>query len=133
MKKSSGIIVLILQVTAKAKHKGINLSLNSYLFTAPSASPQLLTYTATPQSLEVSWTEPPCGSRGGDILDYRYQFMDLSEGNEIVNETKQKSIEFTGLVPCGSYEFSVSAKTFVGAGPESDVLPMETEAVGKSF
>ncbi len=98
----------------------------------PSGSPTEVTYGATSESLAIEWQQPTCGSRGGNILGYRYSLMDRA-GGFIIEEgtTNETSVDITGLEPCGEYQFGVYAMTGIGRGPETASIDMDTDAVGK--
>ncbi|XP_022111715.1 netrin receptor DCC-like, partial [Acanthaster planci] len=90
--------------------------------TKPTMAPVDVNFTsATPYSLSVSWSKPPCGSRGGIITGYTYKLTEVSPESQAVIQsvTSDESVTIEGLTPLTEYSFQVAANTTVGAGPYS--------------
>ena len=82
----------------------------------------------TETALRISWDGIACGSRGGDIQHYVYQFEAVSEAQNAVSiMTSDRSIERSDL-PCNTrYRFRVAGVNEVGMGPFSDDLEAITD------
>ena len=99
-------------------------------FSAPSATPaNLLQSASTTDTISITWGEVPCGSRGGEILQYRYQ---LKQNADLITHgmTSNMSVVIGGLEPCMTYSFSVSAVNSAGKGPDG-ILRVMTQQFGK--
>ncbi|XP_072019232.1 phosphatidylinositol phosphatase PTPRQ-like [Amphiura filiformis] len=92
---------------------------------APSAPPRGLTQTAsTETSVTVSWDEVPCGNRGGNITQYRY---DLNSA--IFDNTPDRTAEITDLEPCTSYNFRVFPVNSGGRGMPGELTVQTLDGV----
>ena len=78
------------------------------------------------------WEAPPLPSQNGDIIGYTIQV--LKEDNGASLTTNLTSVEpflaVTKLDDDTKYEFSVAAKTSIGAGPHSIRITAKTKSYG---
>ena len=98
---------------------------------APSGPPANVTlFEVTSTSARVSWSEPACGQRNGDITAYSFLLLDEA-GTVIENDdTTSTSVFINNLMPFTNHSFKVSAKTRRGIGPASPALHFLTEQGG---
>ncbi|XP_022097192.1 tyrosine-protein kinase receptor Tie-1-like [Acanthaster planci] len=87
----------------------------------PSEPPAQVAVTLTAQrSLSFSWSQPPCGGRGGVIIGYTYRLTeDESNAQVRLSVVSKESATVDDLTPYTKYSFQVLAYTSVGDGPYS--------------
>ncbi|XP_033636915.1 receptor-type tyrosine-protein phosphatase T-like isoform X2 [Asterias rubens] len=94
----------------------------------PTAAPtdvRVLSISET--SLSFSWSEPPCGGRGGIITGYSYKLTQVGADNEEgPTITSNTAVTISGLIPYTDYSFQVAASTNMGTGPFSSSLNTRT-------
>ncbi|XP_038066670.1 angiopoietin-1 receptor-like [Patiria miniata] len=91
----------------------------------PSAPPQQVTVNSNKRSLTFFWSQPPCGSRGGNITGYTYKLS--GPGSQLILDVSTaEQVEIDGLIPFTNYSFQVAANTIAGAGPYSGVVVQRT-------
>ena len=81
------------------------------------------------RGLIFSWSEPPCGDRGGIITGYTYKLTEVGSVPDNVIQlsvTSEKSVTINGLVPFTEYSFQVAASTSEGTGPYGDEVYKKT-------
>ena len=103
------------------------------LFTIePTAAPtdvRVLSISET--NLSFSWSEPPCGGRGGIITGYSYKLTQVGADNEEgPTITSNTAVTISGLIPYTDYSFQVAASTNMGTGPFSSSLNTRTPEGG---
>ena len=107
------------------------------LFTIePTAAPtDLMSFSDTSTSLSFSWSEPPCGDRGGIITGYTYKLTQVGsmmpDNVEGLTDSSNRMVMISGLIPYTDYSFQVAANTSQGMGPLSSSLNTRTTEGGK--
>ena len=84
--------------------------------------------------LLLTWDQPVCGSRNGEMSKYEYAFgIDLDNGEPMYGSTEpnRRMVTLTDLQHYTTYEFQIYARTSVGAGPYSDVVEVTTSESSK--
>ncbi|XP_038066629.1 receptor-type tyrosine-protein phosphatase delta-like [Patiria miniata] len=98
----------------------------------PTETPILVESSASSDNITFTWSQVPCGGRGGAITKYQYKFMKRANTTVIEKETTTAmSVTFRGLSPCTSYAFIVRAFNNKGnrAGPWTDEYYKDTVVV----
>ena len=88
------------------------------------------------RSLSFSWSEPPCGDRGGIIIGYTYKLTRVGSVPDIMiqqSDTSEQSVTIDGLIPFTEYSFQVAANTSKGIGPYTNDVTMTTLEAGNYF
>ena len=97
-----------------------------YIIVPTGAPANVVIMEKTETTLRISWDGIACGSRGGDIQHYVYQF-EAEAQNAVSMMTLDRSIERSNL-PCNTrYRFRVAGVNEVGMGPFSDDLEAITD------
>ena len=103
--------------------------------TVPTARPSV-TVTSTTNSLEFTWSEVSCGSRGGLILKYHYRLHKQDVNTVITNQhtpdATKMSVNMQGLETGQVYEFQVAAVNSAGTG-HFTVVTASTIAGSQTF
>ena len=111
---------------------------HSYAFlkfvSAPTGSPNNVTYTVTSTSVVINWLEIDCIERNGVITDYTVVFQEQG-GAVITGEVNVMDRTFTtsGLTPHTNYIFRVAGVNSNGTGPYSNDIIALTDEDGKIY
>ena len=92
----------------------------------PTAAPTNLAYNSTTTSLNFTWDDIPCGSRGGPYT-YKYTFHTSPSV-----DTSNAFVAFSDLTPCSDYGFHVLGFNGAGDGPKTN-LTAATNNQGMSY
>ena len=90
------------------------------LFTVPASPPRNLSVVSTgPNSLSLSWEEPPAININGMLTVYSIEYNIAGETNQFSFDVSSmsRSAELNGLNNFTNYSVSVAANTVVGMGP----------------
>ena len=102
--------------------------------TVPSEAPQNLRSTkVTTNSVTLKWEAPPLPSQNGDIIGYTIQVLREDNVTSFILSTGESIVMVTNLDDDTSYNFSVAAKTSIGAGPYSIHVTAKTKNYGKNL
>lgn len=82
------------------------------------------------RSISVAW-DPPVFPNGV-LLEYVVTWRSVDLGNLVTITTPATNYTFSGLLPCTTYTFSISATTSKGSGSSVDTIGT-TQAVGEYF
>ena len=104
-----------------------------YLFTAPTAEPQLLMASiVTARTVTIVWNPPPLDETNGIIRSYTIHYhYDCSVSEQPIEESVQgnvTSFKAVGLIPYTNYTFEVLAVT-INPGPPASIV-VETKQDG---
>ena len=104
------------------------------LFTEPSGPPTSVRISeVTSSTVSLTWNEPICGQRRGQIIAYSYFLMNISGMPISSGNTTDKDVLIKNLTPFTNYNFTVLAITMRGVGPTSAPLNLSTEDGGLNF
>lgn len=117
---------------AGKNHIGFGQETVRYWFSpedAPSGPPSNLSFHfQTPDTVCVTWDEPPRHHRNGKIIRYDVQFNKKNDHTTTIDRnTTQNRAVFTNLEENTEYVFHVRAYTSQGAGPFSEKITIPTE------
>ncbi|XP_038066631.1 uncharacterized protein LOC119736688 [Patiria miniata] len=96
----------------------------------PTGTPILGESTASSDNITFTWSQVPCGGRGGNITKYRYKLMKRGNATAIEKEdTTATSVTFRDLSPCTSYAFRVRAFNGERKGPWTNESYQDTVVI----
>ena len=97
------------------------------LFIGPTAPPQNVTgYNTSSTSINVTWNEVPKDKQHGDIIRYTVMY---NKTTNVINksEVSEKFFELKGVDKYTIYDIKVLAATWIGDGPASDPIKVQTD------